>query len=278
MGNSDGAPVMSKVKVQGIDLYYKVQGAGYPLILIRGLGSNADHWYCQRPAFSSCYSVVTFDNRGIGRSEKPDVPYTISIMADDTVGLMDAIGISKAHILGISMGGMIAQEIALRYPQRVHGLILACTHCGGDRAVRPSQEIARIFVEYIFTGSQEAAQNTPKCLFTERTLREAPEVVERYQEVSRRFPPTADVMIRQWEAIPGHDTWAELRYVQAPTLVLSGSDDVLVPPENSKILAERIPNAQLQVIEGGGHQFLVEKADAFNQAVLEFLEALPGET
>ena len=278
MGDSDGGPVMSKGKVQGIDLHYEVQGAGYHLVLIRGLGSNADHWYCQTPAFSSCYSVVAFDNRGIGRSEKPDVPYTISVMAGDTVGLMDAIGISKAHILGISMGGMIAQEIALRYPQRVHGLILACTHFGGDRAVRPSEEIARIFGEYIFTGSQEAAQYTPKCLFTERTLREAPDVVKRYQEVSRRFPPTSDVLIRQWEAIQGHDTWEDLPQIQAPTLVLSGSDDVLVPPENSRILAKRIPNAQLQVIEGGGHQFLVEKADAFNQAVLEFLEALPGET
>jgi pimeloyl-ACP methyl ester carboxylesterase len=266
---------MPKVKVQGINLYYEVHGAGYPLVLIRGFGSNADHWYCQTPGFSSRYNVVTFDNRGIGRSDKPDVPCTISIMADDTVGLMDAIGISKAHILGISMGGMIAQEIALRYPQRVHGLILACTHCGGDRAVRPSEEIARIFVEYIFTGSQEAAQNTPKCLFTERTLREAPEVVERYQEVSRRFPPTSEAMIRQWEAIQGHDTWEDLSHVQAPTLVLSGTDDVLVPPENSRILAERIPNAQLRLIEGGGHQFLVEKADAFNRVVLEFLEALP---
>ena len=269
---------MPKAKVQGIDLYYEVHGAGYPLVLIRGFGSNLDHWYCQTPAFSSRYRVVTFDNRGIGRSEKPDVPYTISMMAGDTAGLMDAIGVSKAHILGISMGGMIAQEIALRYPQRVHGLVLACTHCGGDRAVRPSEEIARVFGEYIFTGSQEAAQNTPKCLFTERILREAPDVVKRYQEVSRRFPPAPDVMIRQWEAIQGHDTWGNLPRVQAPTLVLSGSDDVLVPPENSRILADRIPNAQLQVIEGGGHQFLVEKADAFNRAVLEFLEALPRES
>jgi len=144
---------MPKAKVQGIDLYYEVHGAGYPLVLIRGFGSNLDHWYCQTPAFSSRYRVVTFDNRGIGRSEKPDVPYTISMMAGDTAGLMDAIGVSKAHILGISMGGMIAQEIALRYPQRVHGLVLACTHCGGDRAVRPSEEIARVFGEYIFTGS-----------------------------------------------------------------------------------------------------------------------------
>ena len=105
---------MPKVKMKDISLYYEVHGSGYPLVLIRGLASNVDHWYFQVPAFSSLYSVVVFDNRGIGRSEMPDLPFTISTMADDTVGLMDSLGIRKAHILGISMGGMIAQEIALK--------------------------------------------------------------------------------------------------------------------------------------------------------------------
>ena len=105
---------MPKVKVKAISLYYEVHGSGYPLVLIRGLASNADHWYFQVPAFSSHYSVVVFDNRGIGRSEMPDLPFTISMMADDTVGLMDSLGIRKAHILGISMGGKISPEIALK--------------------------------------------------------------------------------------------------------------------------------------------------------------------
>src|SRR4030042_3292285 len=118
---------MPKAKVKDINLYYEVHGSGYPLILIRGLASNADHWYFQVPAFSPYYSVVVFDNRGIARSDIPDLPFTISTMADDTVGLMDSLGIPRAHILGISMGGMIAQKIALKYPQRVNGIILACT-------------------------------------------------------------------------------------------------------------------------------------------------------
>jgi len=109
---------MPKVKVKDINLYYEVHGSGYPLILIRGLASNADHWYCQTPAFSSHYSVVVFDNRGIGRSDISDAPFTTSTMADDTVGLMDSLGIRRAHILGISMGGMIAQEIALKHGWR----------------------------------------------------------------------------------------------------------------------------------------------------------------
>jgi len=199
-------------------------------------------------------------------------------MAGDTVCLMDAIGISKAHILGISMGGMIAQEIALRYPQRVNGLVLACTHCGGDRAVGPSEEIIRIFAEYISTGTPEAAQEVQKCLFTERTLKEAPGVAQRYQEVSGRFPPATDILIHQMQAVQGHDTWNDLHHVQAPTLVLTGDEDLLVPPENSRILAERIPNAQLQVIEGGAHQFLLEQTAAFNGVVLSFLDDLTRES
>jgi 3-oxoadipate enol-lactonase len=262
---------MPKANVQGINLYYEVHGSGYPLILIRGLGSNADHWYCQVPAFSSHYSVVVFDNR----SDIPDAPFTISKMAEDTVLLMDVLGIAKADILGISMGGMIAQAIALKYGQRVNGLILACTHCGGVHAVQPAPDIIKDLSESLFAGTQEAAQKAIRCLFSDRTIQQTPDVVQRYGEVSKRFPPAAQVLIHQLKAIQGHDTWRDLVNIQNPTLVLVGKEDVLIPPENSKILAERIPNARLRVIERGGHQFLIEQPDAFNNAVLEFLQVFP---
>ena len=265
---------MPRAKVQDIELYYEIHGKGYPIVLIRGLGSNADHWYRQVPVLSSTYKVITFDNRGIGRSDTPDGPYTIPMMAEDTLGLMDTLGISKAHILALSMGGMIAQEIALKYPEKVNGLVLACTHCGGDHAVSASEEIVRIFAEFIFTGSQEAAQKAVKCLFAEHTMREAPEVVQQYQEVSGKFPPATEVLVRQLEAVRDHNTWEDLPNIKTPTFILTGDEDVLVPPENSRILAERIPGARLQVIEKGGHQFLVEQAGASNGAVLEFLKAL----
>jgi len=226
---------MPKTNVRDMEIYYEVHGKGFPLVLIRGLGSNADHWYAQIPAFSSYFSVVSFDNRGIGRSRKSDEAYTICMMADDTVALMDSIGISRAHILGISMGGMIAQQIALRYPSNVHGLILACTHCGGYQAVRTSEEIAKIFVEYISKGSEEAAQKAATCLFTERTMKERPEIIRRYQEVSQRFLPDPATLINQWKAVQGHDTWAELPNIEAPTLVLTGGEDILIPPENAML-------------------------------------------
>lgn len=269
---------MPKANLKDINLYYEVHGSGYPLILIRGLASNADHWYYQVPAFSSHYSVVVFDNRGIGRSDIPDSPFTISTMADDTVGLMDFLGFRRAHILGISMGGMIAQEIALKHGQRVNGLILSCTSCGGKHAVQPDPAVIRDLSGSLFGGTEEASQKGLRCLFSENTIQHKPGIVQRYAEVSKRFPSPSQVLIHQVKSIQGHDTWAELANIQNPTLVLAGKEDILVPPENSKILSERIPNARLKVIEGGGHQFLIEQPDAFNNAVLEFLLGLPDES
>lgn len=266
---------MPKARVKDIELYYEIHGKGYPLILIRGFGSNADHWYCQVPAFSERYAVVVFDNRGIGRSDKPDIPYTMSMMAEDTVGLMDALDLPMAHILGISMGGMIAQEIALRYQQRVHGLVLGCTNCGGRRAIPPSDEVLTLLIRYARTGARGDGRKIAKILFTERTIRNNSEVVERYQEMSEKFSPSPQIMAHQFEAIQGHDSWEELVRIGSPTLVITGSEDILVPPENSSILAARIPDARLHIIEGGAHQFILEKSDDFNKAVMEFLDGLP---
>jgi len=265
---------MPKVKVGDISFYYETHGVGHPLVLIRGLGSNADHWYSQIPALSSSFRVVSYDNRGIGRSDKPNEPFTISMMAEDTAGIMDGLGIPKAHIMGLSMGGMVAQEFALRFPHRVRGLVLACTHCGGKKAVPASGEIQALFSEFITTASPEAAQKAGKCLFAEHTLSKASEIVREYQEISARFPAEAKVLLQQFEAIKGHDAWSRLQDIQAPTLVITGAEDLLIVPENSKILAEKISEAQLCIIPGGGHQFLVEQAQAANEAILAFLEGL----
>lgn len=262
---------MPKADVQGIQLYYEIHGSGSPVILIRGLGSNADHWYCQVPVFSVHHSVVVFDNRGIGRSDIPDAPFTISDMARDTVLLMDALGIAKAHILGISMGGMIAQEIARSHGQRVDGLILGCTHCGGAHTVQTSPAVLEELSESLFAGTQEAIQKGTRLLFSDRTLQQHPDVVRRYREVSMRFPPPVQTLRHQIEAIQGHDAWDDLIRIQNPTLILTGNEDLLIPPENSTILAERIPRAQLRVIEGVGHQLFIEEPEACNRAVLEFL-------
>jgi 3-oxoadipate enol-lactonase len=260
-----------KASVGNIDLYYEFHGDGDPLILIRGLGSNADHWYEQVPVLSKDYRVVTFDNRGMARSGDPGGDFSIKDMAMDTLGLMGVLGIKKAYVLGLSMGGMIAQEMAIHFPERIDRLILACTHCGGPHQVSASAEIRALFMDMIYVASPEAKMKAAACLFDPNTLEKRPEVAGKYSEISLKHPADSKLLRRQWEAALKHDTYDRLPQIKAPTLVLTGAADLLVPPENARILAERIPSAVQKVISGGGHQVLVEQPEACNEAILQFL-------
>lgn len=267
---------MPEYKGSDVTLYYESHGEGFPLLMIRGLGSNADHWYAQTPAFSKTYRVITFDNRGIARSACPAGSFSVRMMADDTLALMDHLGLEQAHLLGLSMGGMIAQELVLKQPNRVKGLILVCTHCGGENQLRPSADLETLFKEMVFVGSDEAKIAAAPTLFDTTTLSERPEVAQQYAQVSLKHPAGPEILIRQWEAVLGHDTYERLPEIKAPTLVLTGELDVLIPPENSEILARQIPNAALMKIPGGGHQILVEQPEACNRAIIEFLSRVDG--
>lgn len=265
---------MPEANVGDITLYYEIHGQGRPLVMIRGLGSNADHWYGQVPALSERYQVVVFDNRGVARSSDPGGPLSIGQMAGDTLGLLDALGLERPHIYGLSMGGMIAQELAINHPQRLSGLVLACTHPGGPRQVFPSAEVEALFKDMVYQATPEAKRAAAPTLFDPKTLENRPQVAAEYAEVSLRHPAGADILTRQWNAVLEHDTHDRLPRIKAPTLVLTGDADVLIPPGNSEILARRIPGAKLAVIPGGGHQILVEQPEPCNQAVLAFLGGL----
>jgi pimeloyl-ACP methyl ester carboxylesterase len=265
-----------KVTIGDTVLYYESHGDGYPLILIRGVGSNADHWYEQVPVLSRKYRVITFDNRGVARSSYTGEDFSVLMMAQDTIGLMDALGITKSHIMGLSMGGMIAQEMAINYPDRVKGLILACTHCGGPHQLTASAEVGALFMEMIYIASDESKVKAAACLFARETLEKKPEVARRYAEISLKHPADTKILSKQWEAVLKYDTFDRLPQIKAPTLVLTGNEDLLVPPGNSKILAERIPGAELKVIAGGGHQVLVEQPEACNKTIMGFLRGLDG--
>jgi pimeloyl-ACP methyl ester carboxylesterase len=244
------------------------------VVLIRGLGSNADHWYEQAPVLSREYRVIVFDNRSVARSSDPGGELSILMMAQDTLGLLNYLQIKSAHVFGLSMGGMIAQELAIHYPERVNGLILASTDCGGRHQVTASAEVNSIFMNMIHTASDESKLKAAACLFHKETLERRPEVARKYSEISLKRPLTAKTLSKQWEAILKHDTFDRLLRIKAPTLVLTGDGDLLIPPENSKTLAERIPGAELKTISGGGHQVLIEQPEACNAAVLEFLRGL----
>lgn len=257
-------------------LYYEIHGQGYPLLMIRGLGSNADHWYSQLPALAAKYKVVVFDNRGIARSSDPGGGFGAADMAADALGLLDGLKIARAHVMGLSMGGMVAQELAIMHPKRIKGLVLACTHPGGENQVRPSREVEKLFIEMVYAATTQSKINAASTLFDPKTLDERPELAAEYAQVSLKHPAGPEILIKQWKAVLAHDAYDRLPRIKAPTLVLTGDADVLIPPGNSRILAERIPGARLVIAPGGGHQILVEQADYCNRAILEFLESVDG--
>jgi pimeloyl-ACP methyl ester carboxylesterase len=172
------------------------------------------------------------------------------------------------------MGGMIAQEMALNHPQKVEGLILVATDCGISLRIKAKPEAYELFSEMIRRGTNEAKVAAADCLFAKQTFENKPEVIQRYTEVSQRFPASQKMLAKQWAAVTQHDACGRLQHISSPTLAVTGAEDVLIPPQNAALLAKNIPDAQMVSIDGGGHLFLIEQPRQFNQAVIEFLERL----
>ena len=266
---------MSTAKVDDINIYYEIHGKGEPLVLIYGYAGHSGLWFRQIPILSKKYRVIAFDNRGVGRSDKPDIPYTMAMMAKDIAGLLDIIGIDTAHIFGISMGGMIAQHFALNYPQRVISLILGCTNCGGVHSIQPKPESMAALFDFErlakMTPEEVTRQAMPFC-FSQEFIEKNPDIVEKRIAKSLEYLTPAHGATRQAAAIMGHDTYELLPKIKLPTLVIAGDNDRLVPVENSRILDSKIPKADLVIIKGAGHVFFIEDAEESNKIVLDFLE------
>lgn len=257
--------------VNDIDIYYEIHGSGPPLVLIMGLRRNAEWWYLQIPELSKHFTVIAFDNRGAGRSDKPEIEYSIRLFADDTAGLMNFLGIPKAHILGISMGGYIAQELAINHPDKVNGLILGCTSCGGSRAVSMSEERMEKFAANKGLTPEQILRKDMDLYFSDRFVREHPERIEEFVNISFRYYQPADAFFRQLNACLNHDTADRVSKVSSPTLLMTGDDDHLVPSENSRILKELMPEADLELFPGCRHCFFMEGSERFNRSVVAFL-------
>jgi len=272
---------MPTVKVSDIDMYYEIHGEGDALVLIRGFGSDSTGWFRQIPGLSLKYSVIAFDNRGTGRSDKPDIPYTIEMMARDTAGLLDALAIDAANVYGVSMGGMIAQEFALRYPERVINLILGCTHCGGTHSTKPDAEVLTFLLDFLDTERvnrltrEEIARESLPFSLSREFIDSNPDIVEQFVAKTLQYPTPPHVYKRHAEAVIGFDAYNRLPEIKAPTLVITGTADRLVPVENSRILDSTIPNAELVILENVGHQFFIEAAEDANKAILDFLRRHP---
>ncbi len=267
---------MPTVKVSDINIYYEIRGDGEPLLMIQGYGQYSAHWTTLIPPLAREYRVIIFDNRGTGRSDKPETPYTMKMMAADARGLMDAIGIDRANIFGVSMGGMIAQEFALNYPDKVMSLILGCTHCGGAKTVLPTQEaLAFLFSpEMAKLSVAERARQTAPWLWTKAFIDKHPEAVDIYVDITMKYPTPPHGFSGQAQAIAGHDTYDRLPQIKAPTLVIAGDADRIIPADNSKVLASRIPGAELVIVKNAGHGFT--EAPEATRAILDFLRRHPG--
>jgi pimeloyl-ACP methyl ester carboxylesterase len=248
---------MPHIRAGDIDIYYEIHGSGAPVLtMIRGLGADVTAWFSQIPELSRHFQLIVFDNRGAGRTDKPDAPYSTAQMAEDTKGLLDALDIPRTSVLGLSMGGMIAQEFAIRYPDRLQRLVLGCTAFGGPDFIAPPREVF--------------AERGERTLFSDETIANNRSIIEAYNDAKSRFPIPPFALQRQLEAILRHDTANRVGQITAPTLVITGSEDRLIPPENSRLLAARLPYSLLRELPGG-HLFASEHPDLFNRAVIDFL-------
>jgi len=256
--------------VNDIRMYYEIHGAGDPLVLIMGLRRNAEWWYRQIPGLSRHFRLLVFDNRGAGRSDKPETDYSIRMFADDTARLMDVLGMERAHILGVSMGGYIAQELAINHPEKIDRLIIGCSGCGGERAVLMSAERMERFMANKGLTPEQILRKDMDIFFSDAFVRDNPRFIEDFVEISMRHYQPAHAFFRQWDACQRHDTADRLGIIRAPTLLMTGDDDPLVPPENSRILKELIPHASLVTFPGRRHCFFIEVADEFNRRAMDF--------
>jgi len=265
---------MPRVKVSDISLYYEVHGNGEALALIMGLGGGLPWLFPQVQAFSKQYRVVAFDNRGTGGSDAPDIPYTMEMMAGDLAGLLEAIGVKTTHIFGISMGGMTAQHFALLYPEKVKSLILGATTCGGTRRIMPDMEAIKVLFDMDHMQKltpEERARETLPFVFSKEFINNNQALIQQLLAKMVGHVTPLHGYMRQAAAIMGHDTYQRLPEIKVPTLVIAGDADKLVPVENSRLIASRIPNAELVILEKMGHGFNIEAADTVNDAVLRFL-------
>jgi 3-oxoadipate enol-lactonase len=265
---------MPKQRVGDIEIYYEVHSDGpQTLVLIRGLGSNLCAWYEQTPEFARQFRTVVFDNRGAGRTDKPDASYSIAQMAGDVAGLMDALGIRRAALLGISMGGMIAQEFALHYPEKLSCLILGCTNFGGRDVIQANPTIVGAVVAGV-SADPTVQKLQLQATFADDTIEGHPEVIAKDAQMRAMYaiPPAA--FMRQVQAIQNFDAGGRLGLIKVPTMVIGGRDDRLVPFENSRQIAARIPGAKLVELPGG-HLFFVEHPIEFNRAVIDFVKEHP---
>jgi pimeloyl-ACP methyl ester carboxylesterase len=256
----------------GISLYHDMAGQGPAVCLISGYRLSSAAW---PPSFishlSGRCSVVWFDNRGTGRSDKPPGGYEFGCLAADVIGVLDHLRLPRAHIFGFSMGGAIAQQLAIRYPGRIGRLVLFGTFCGGIWAEPASSTVFNRLLPTPNQSPEAAARQAWPVTYSPDYLAANAEVVERQMHRELEHPTPRFVAERQMEALRKFDSYRDLRKIEATTLVATGAQDLLVKPRNSQILASRIPNSRLEMLADLGHRAIWEAPEEIADLVGDFL-------
>jgi 3-oxoadipate enol-lactonase len=255
-----------------VKLHWESFGEGPPVLLIAGQGMTAEGWWSTIPILSRSFRVIAFDNRDTGGSSRSRWPYSVAQMADDAVAVLDAAGERRAHVYGISLGSLVAQEVGLRHPDRVQALVLGASSAGGFAAYKPSpSSFAQTFLLRAGAmGPEEAEWAAVPYTYAEKTRRMHPERIA--TDIAHRMssPPEPLAYMHQGAAVASHDAYERLNRMSAPTLVVHGEQDIFVPPSNALVLAERIPAAQLRLWPEAGHMYPIDEPRA-DEEIARFL-------
>jgi 3-oxoadipate enol-lactonase len=266
---------MPIVKAGAISLNYDTFGAGDPLLLIMGFGAPGIAWMPVLPMLSG-FKCIYFDNRGTGSSDQPEGTYTVPDMAEDASNLLAALGIESAKVYGVSMGGMIAQELALRHPGQVSRMVLGCTTCGGPAAVPPAEET----IASLIAAMKSMSTDPERAIDILLSVVHPPDFVLAHPEMKQMMlmgmaaiPPTPPEAIDRTAAgIMSFDSYERLPQIRCPVLIAHGDKDILIKPANAEILKSRIPQAELFMIPNAGHNFFAEDPMGVHQRIVAFLK------
>ncbi|CAN5171223.1 alpha/beta hydrolase [soil metagenome] len=253
------------------ELYYERRGNGPALLLVQGMGANCLHW--GEPflkALERDFELVLYDHRGIGRSGPPEGDLTIAVLAQDALALLDALDVERAHVLGISMGGMVAQELALLAPQRVRTLTLGCTSCGGTQSRPTSPAVIQRLTAAVLSGDFDRVLRTGFELVVSPAHASDPLHFAAFAAAAKHFPVSLPVLMDQKIAIEAYDAYARLRTIRIPALVIHGTADEMLAAINGDLVASLIPGARLALLNGAGHLFFWEQPQRSADLVRDF--------
>jgi pimeloyl-ACP methyl ester carboxylesterase len=262
---------MPFVEVNRIRIYYEEYGSGYPLLLIQGLGYPSGMWFMQIPALSRNFRTIVMDNRGVGKSDKPDEEYMVGLMASDAAELLRSLRIPKAHVVGVSLGGYIAQELALNYFELVDRLVLMATSCGGPKYLELTKALWNEIAKLAGLPPEQIIRQGMSFAVTEKFYRDFPECIERSVGIRMENLQPLYAFTRQSAAAMGFDSRDRAHLIRHPTFILAGAQDRVMPLVLTEELAEKIPHARFKIFPHAAHLLFLEEAETVNRIIVDFL-------